>query len=648
MPGTAFTQRCILAAALAIGSSASQAEIVWSVVNGFPLLEDQQFKAVRDLWESKRHPEPKSMGSFVRMRLGDKESGSISRHEFLLAEPRRSNRDIARLLREKSAMVELRSPGTGCHWQVEPPVPRGDKSPVDGDCTTTMQVRIDQPYRVSVKGAAGQQRPVVVRVREVVVAAIGDSYGSGEGSPDRPTIYPEKAETPPYNDWFMRGLRNQGRIVPAVWWDPVCHRSLLSWPALATLRLALEDDKSVVYLVDAACSGAEFLDGIFWAQDKTSVSADKQKDGLTTGRDGLGRRGVSPAGYRYYLPRSQVNAVRDVLCTDPRRRQQDVDVELPDQPFQVGIRACDSLIPLDALLLSGGGNDAQFAAGVRGILLPKVAETPLIGGAALALFRKFAQAISPSQLADGASAWRGRYPAYLKAIEDAVGADASRTLVLGYPDPVGSDSEACRKPEVTARIRNSFMAFGPAVREYAPAVMNLFMGGWTVEIDDGEAKAFIKRTYPQIKAMQETAGDRLVPWLGQPGASSVALAGRDFADRLLCSDAPTAVKRQFQLEPFFFCSGNECEKGAPAGEVQLFGRKTQLDAWHFEAPGRRLVNTANDALLAQRSWIGDEPQSEELLYAIAGIMHPTAEAHAVGADAAYARLRAILKTPRSH
>lgn len=642
----------VLAAGVASAGHAAGTEIGWEVRNAFPLLKDEQFNVVKKNWQ-RLPPSEQTMWNFIRMRLKDKEDGVAPPDEYLLADPptsATSTESAAAGLRAKTAQVMLHAQGTHCEWVVEPPALR---APENGKCSTSMEVPIDAPLKVRLRDAPAEQPATQVRVREIVVVAMGDSYSAGEGSPDRPAIYPQHAPTPHPNDWFMRGLKDS--VSSAVWWDPVCHRSLLSWPVLATMRLALERTDTVVRLVNVACSGAEFFNGFFWAQEREPVKYERPGSQLTSSRDGLGRRGIADASARlHYLRRSQVNAVRDVLCHPPSADVlSQVDVALPDRPFQASMRPCEFIRRPDALLLTAGGNDAHFAAAVRGVLVPSVSKIPIVGGMGLSVFRAAAQTISPRQLGLNAERWRPLYADYLDAVQRGVGVEASNTVLLGYPNPIGAVTDTCNSDLERARVRNAFMTLGIYTQTRTPFPASLFVRNWSVEIDSEELKSFSGEAYPAIQRMQDTVTDRLVNWHPERRASEAApFLDASFFDRLLCtSTAPSAQSRQLQLEPFFFCSdGNvkpdECAVVYSGDKYHVepsLRRRDQLRQWRFEAPDRRMTNSTNDSFLAQRTWDRKTPSIAELTYALAGSMHPVAESQGVGADAAYKRLLTIVK-----
>jgi hypothetical protein len=622
--------------------------ISWEVENRFPLLGQTSFNRIAKLWND-LPKEKRTMWQFIRSRMEAKEAAG-NREEFLLAAPpiaAPATNLVAPVSDLGKVKILLTAEGTDCRWTVKPaPL----ELPKDGECRTAMTIPADTAFRVDVQGPGINPTSTDVRVREIVIVAMGDSYASGEGSPDRPAIYPANAKTPHSNDWFMRGLpAAEGNILPAVWWDPVCHRSLLSWPVLASLRLALENPRTVVQVVDVACSGAEFLDGFFWSQAKADFRHDDWGPTLTSIRDGLGRRTVPPTS-GHFLQRSQVNAVRDALCARPSGDLSTAeDIDLPNRAFLASMRPCKFKRKPDALMLTAGGNDIRFAAAVKGVLTPSVAKRPIFGPAGLALARAAMGTISPSELAANAKNWTLIYPSYLEAIQHGVGADAARTVLLAYPNPVGSKDDSCIAGSERARVRNAFMTLGPFARVMAPAPVRTFIGEWTVEIDPKELRIFTEEAYGAVHEMQNSVHDRLVEWHPVPGDID-PLNDRSFSDRLLCRSTQVARNQQLTLEPTLFCSSSkagpdECAVYKVKDETLVDAdlRRHELTQWKFEVAGRRMTNSTNDALLAQRSWNGREPSDAEITYAIAGAMHPVTESHAVGADSAYKRLAKILK-----
>ena len=84
-----------------------------------------------------------------------------------------------------------------------------------------------------------------VTVQDFLIVAVGDSYGSGEGNPEK------RADLSDLTD-----------IKPAVWQNKRCHRSGISGQAQAAKNLEDADPHTSVTLVHLSCSGAEIQKGL--------------------------------------------------------------------------------------------------------------------------------------------------------------------------------------------------------------------------------------------------------------------------------------------------------------------------------------------------------------------------------------------------
>lgn len=158
---------------------------------------------------------------------------------------------------------------------------------------------------------------VPIEVEDRLVVGLGDSFASGEGNPDIPARF-TRGETD--KDKF---LKEESVLVPqkdkgsdAEWLDRRCHRSMYSYQFKTALQMALADPKKAVTYVSFSCSGAS-IDNVIG----TSKLA-MEKLGL-----------VGP----------QLKALRKALGKEMRE--------------------------IDYLLLSAGGNDANFAPFVAYVML---------------------------------------------------------------------------------------------------------------------------------------------------------------------------------------------------------------------------------------------------------------------------------------
>ncbi len=106
-----------------------------------------------------------------------------------------------------------------------------------------------------------------VTVEDALIVALGDSFVSGEGNPDRPAVYEPFPASEDFAraDWPTR--IHPGLVTRAEWWDEPCHRSLLSWPVLAALSEAARSPRRATTLVHLGCSGAEAKTGLYGPQE---------------------------------------------------------------------------------------------------------------------------------------------------------------------------------------------------------------------------------------------------------------------------------------------------------------------------------------------------------------------------------------------
>lgn len=185
----------------------------------------------------------------------------------------------------KSHKIKAELKGVGdkavtCIWRAAPKGERRSRVlPVRASCGTPATLEIPYPggATVSVEVGGREVARTEVKVRDILVAAMGDSFGSGEGNPDVPVRfsreravdyaksekrsalfgYPARA-----GDWKQIG--DKGFVAEnARWLDQACHRSLYSQQLRAALQLAVEDPHRAVTFAGVACSGAELTFGLF-------------------------------------------------------------------------------------------------------------------------------------------------------------------------------------------------------------------------------------------------------------------------------------------------------------------------------------------------------------------------------------------------
>ncbi|MFT4254214.1 MAG: hypothetical protein QM608_17240 [Caulobacter sp.] len=228
-----------------------------------------------------------------------------------------------------------------CRWQVDqeaplPPAPCGAPAPLALRATTEGP---DQGARATVSvQVIGSGRLITqsIVIEDRLIVAVGDSFIAGEGNPDVPADFSALAPSAAQKTirWPAGGEKTLDKVTIAQWWDEPCHRSLLSWPVLATLHQAAQDPHAAVTLVHLGCSGATTPE--IWNKG--------QKDLPGCGED------VPKGERRTCPPESAAVAQLDALEAMLNRRA---------QPRRI-----------DKLLMSSGGNDVGFAGVITYAVVP--------------------------------------------------------------------------------------------------------------------------------------------------------------------------------------------------------------------------------------------------------------------------------------
>jgi hypothetical protein len=214
-----------------------------------------------------------------------------------------------------------------------------------------------------------------IKVRDILVVGIGDSFGSGEGNPDVAVRFsPERTisyggssdDLTGYpariGSWKQVGdaafVDNNAR-----WLDQACHRSLYSYQLRTALQLAVEDPHRAVTYAGFACSGAEVTWGLF-----------------------LRYKGNEWVPHPPDL--SQVSAAADAQCGKADAPKVDMPEAfhmhgvIPELQGGLMLSKCspETARKIDLLLMSVGGNDVGFARLVANAVLSDESLVRSLGG----------------------------------------------------------------------------------------------------------------------------------------------------------------------------------------------------------------------------------------------------------------------------
>ncbi len=494
-----------------------------------------------------------------------------------------------------------------CTWLT---APSGGKElrgkSISQPCNETLTIDVPYPGAVGLKVEVGGREVAAtdVKVRDVLVVGMGDSFASGEGNPDVPvrfsreraadygksddnedlTGYPARV-----GDWQRIGdaafIEQNAR-----WQDQACHRSLYSHQFRAALQLAVEDPHRAVTYVGLSCSGAEVTYGLFLRYK--------------------GNEWVpNPPVY------SQISAAAEAQCGKRQTEAQDLPEayhmsgRIPELKGGLVLRKCakDHARKIDLLFLSIGGNDVGFSRLVANAVLADQSYLRMLGGW---IGEVHGQAEAQSQIVRLES----RYKSLKRALHNLLyipWEQSDRIILTGYPGMAltGDGSETCKDGRAGLEVVSDFRLSEQKLRE----------GAWV--------------------------GDKLHRLMRE----SAYTYGWTFAE---------THRRAFIGRGI--CSGTVGDGKSVADELRLPRRME--GKWHPYNPAdfrayttrQRWFRTPNDAFMTGNFHVAASLVEKvlklgslewfQLLLAstYSGAFHPTAEGHAAIADAVAEKARTVL------
>lgn len=327
-----------------------------------------------------------------------------------------------------------------CTWLTAPrdsDTPRGDA--VTQPCSEPARFVIPYPKGavVSVEIGGLEVAKADVKVRDILIAGMGDSFASGEGNPDLAVRFSRERSADYSTVGIYSGLTGYpARVGPwrdlgdkefikgnARWLDQACHRSLYSEQLRTALQLAVEDPHRAVTFVGVSCAGAEITDGLFLRYK--------------------GNEWV-PNPPRY----SQISALAEAQCGANATAQADVpeayhiNGQVPELKDLI-LRKCpqDSARKIDLVLVSIGGNDIGFSRLLANAVLSNESILRELGGW---LGEVHGEAEASAQLRHLGA----RYKALNRALHNILYMpwnESDRILLVAYPGLAlaGDGSETC-------------------------------------------------------------------------------------------------------------------------------------------------------------------------------------------------------------
>jgi hypothetical protein len=316
-----------------------------------------------------------------------------------------------------------------CNWLTTPHGGKeGRGEAITKPCTEEIELEVPYPggMSVSVSVAGREIGATEIKVRDIFIVGMGDSFGSGEGNPDVPVRFSHERAAAYGKEGRTDDLSGYpARVGPwkqvgdkafidenARWLDQACHRSLYSFQMRTALQLAVEDPHRAVTYAGFACSGAEVTFGLFlhykgneWVPNPPDLS--------------------------------QISAAADAQCG--RREAPVVDMPeayhmngvIPELKGGVALSKCpfEEARKIDLVLLSIGGNDIGFARLVANAVLADDALVRSLGG-------WFGQVHGNRESEDLLSRLDQRYKAMNRAVHGILHIpwdQSDRVILTGYP-----------------------------------------------------------------------------------------------------------------------------------------------------------------------------------------------------------------------
>jgi hypothetical protein len=431
------------------------------------------------------------------------------------------------------------------------------------------------------------------------ILGLGDSYGSGQGNPDRPTRWRPGSKDLRWEPGQLKATREYARD-PADWLSPRCNRSFWSHQHMAALKVAAADRHALIAFVHLACTGAEVIDGLLAPQRMPSGMPDACHDKHKNRPKGAG------VDVDCDVPYSQMAAAVALLCVgqpvgiEPALKQEiTAALLLKHAAHQRGwisdLVRCEGndLKPLDTVLVSIGGNDIGFAGVIAHALLPKRSRLGPPTDLVVGLTREQGGVVCPYAGApsdcNGLSAAQrirdlpARFEALNRALLKLLEVSGPRIVLTEYTNPLrGPSGQLCANP--TGTNRNQW----DALRLALPFGLN--PGIWQVNLTWGEANSVDRVVVPQLNSALRTAADKH-GWRFVPTGAAMERHG--------------------------WCVGS------PEGLIPV----AEAHRWSAYGDAGRRIRTANDSLLTQ--WALSAGRQDWL----SGVFHPNAYGHAAIADA---------------
>ena len=487
--------------------------------------------------------------------------------------------------------------GSICTWMLDD----GEAKPqTTADCAEPLNVRVRYGHatKIAVDVNAGPEVPeritADIQVRDVLIAGLGDSVASGEGNPDRAV----ELSTGGFcfrsylggGEYYRPGrARFQGdkscgssaglttwQRYNAQWSNAACHRSLYSYQTRTAIALAVRHPHIAVTFLPLACSGATIDQGLLGSQ--------RARECLVT------RTSVNCQGN----VNAQVSELRDALNAAKRRQ--------PDRQ-------------IDLVFLSVGANDMDFSGLVADVIVERSTERALFSRAgALGSVESARNALARTLPRD--------FGRLREALRPLLNGDLSKIVFVSYANPALGTDELCSGGRDGFDIHPAFNADPQRLSHVMSYVQDEFL--------------------PALKQLATCEGGTICRSPQRDRMTFVDRHQAAFAGHGLCARAANDPPFDRQC---FSAKGDSFHGDPVRGATNPLACGQSASEFRAYAPRMRWIRTANDSYFAAMTYpqgLSASMQPADIHDAMWGVLsavyggavHPSAEGHAVMADAA--------------
>ena len=617
-----LTIRCLLLGllfSLASALPATAADVIWRVENPFRLFTDPAIAEVhRDIYDQLSDAEKLEPILSAEHRLMEKYPAGWARGAFTSTCWSRDTAHYGPCGNDQGyvnpashrVLAGISQPELNegdCDWSIATMAAGEPAAEIHVHVGCGGEAALDIPYpagahvRVSANGVLVAE--TIIKVEDLLIVAIGDSFASGEGNPDQPAEFSHERSidygTAPgglklagyparVGEWADVGDKAFLDAGPR-WLSPACHRSLYAYSTRTALQLAIEEPHRSVTYANFACAGAEVVYGLMIAYKGTEWAHDQPDKPQVSAVARLQCGATLPTETSYQNTYSLNGILPEldniVLATCPRGAARAIDL----------------------LMVSVGGNDVGFARLVANTVLADKSTLRKLGG-------WMGEVEEPSDLIDLLPVLDLRYKALNRALHGHLlipWDQSDRILLTAYPVMTLQDN-------------------GRDVCPQGQSGMNVFP---EFSLDEDKAKG------------DELAGERL--------NRTMRIAAKTYGWTYVERHRP-------EFAGHGICAGDEEGAISAADDVRvprmIDGAWVPYNPANFRpyAQRRRWFRTPNDAFMTGNYHISStvlksvlRMQSIEwfqlvLASTYSGAFHPTSEGQAVIADAALEKARAVL------